>query len=355
MTKLRSLYLSSVHTGSGKTETALGLGLLLKDKGYKVAYFKPFSRRKGNATIDTELEITASTFGMNTSKQSPIFIEPVYFDTLQKHKDEYRKKILAAYKVLKNEYDVVLIEGGNKFNSFMSFDLDDATLASQMDNCAIMSVNLLESDTDICDLLMQREFLKMRKGTYIGCILNRVPKIMVARAKQEFLPYLKAASIPCFGIIEKDQRLTAPTFREIMETVGGKLLDEDESRYDLDVLVKTAIVGAMSAHSALSYLRTSGQQAVVITGGDRADIVLTALETNVAGIILTGNLYPDQHVISACQEKNVPIVLVPHDTYTTATKVEQTVARLQVNEAGICKELIGKSIDIDAILKILEA
>ncbi len=354
MTKLRSLYLSSVHTGSGKTEMALGLGLLLKDKGYKVAYFKPFSRRKGNAAIDTELEITASTFGMDLAKMSPIFLEPVYFETLQKHKEEYRKKILAAYKTLKEEYDVVLIEGGNKFNSYMSFELDDAILSSQMDNSAIVSVNLFESDTDICDLLLQREVLKIRKGNYAGCILNRVPKIMVSRAKQEFIPYLKGMGVTCFGVIEKDTRLTAPTFREIMEEVGGKLLDEDESRYDLDVLVKNAIVGAMSAHSALSYLRTSGQHAVVITGGDRADIVLTALETNVAGIILTGNLYPDQHVISATQEKHVPLILVPHDTYTTAMMVEKTVAGLQINESGVCKELVGKSVDVDAILKVLK-
>ncbi|MBN2150451.1 MAG: phosphotransacetylase family protein [Candidatus Lokiarchaeota archaeon] len=355
MTKLRSLYLSSVHSGSGKTEIALGLGLLLKDKGYKVAYFKPFSRRKGNALIDTELAITSKTFGMDPAKMSPVFIEPVYFETLHKHKDEYRGKVIAAYKAIKEEYDVVLIEGGNKFNSFMSFDLDDATLANQMDNSPILTVNLLESDTDVCDLLLQREFLKLRKGNYSGCVLNRVSKIMVSRAKQEFIPYLKAAGIPCFGIIEKDPRLTAPTFREIMEMVGGKLLDEDESQYDLDVLVKNAFVGAMSAHSALSYLRTSGQHAVVITGGDRADIVLTALETNVAGIILTGNLYPDQHVISATQEKHVPLVLVPHDTYATATKVEQTVAGLQINEAGICKDLVSSAIDVDAIIKVLKA
>jgi len=353
MAKLRSLYLSSVKTGSGKTETALGLGLLLKENGYKVAYFKPFSRRKGNATVDTELEITASTFGMDKAKMSPIFLEPVYFETLQKHKDEYRKKIIAAYKALKAEYDVVLIEGANKFNNFMSFDLDDATLANQMDNCTIMGVNLFENDTDVCDLLLQRDFLKIRKGNYAGCILNRVPKIMVTRAKQEFIPYLKNAGIPCFGVIEKDVRLTAPTIREIMESVGGKLLDEDESRYNMDALVKNAIVGAMSAHSALSYLRTGGQSAVVITGGDRADIVLTALETNVAGIILTGNLYHDQHVISATQEKGIPLILVPHDTYTTATKVEQTVAGLQVNEAGVCKELVGKSVDVNAIIKLL--
>ncbi|NMC05495.1 MAG: phosphotransacetylase family protein [Candidatus Lokiarchaeota archaeon] len=353
MAKLRSLYLSSIHTGSGKTETALGLGLILKEKGYKVAYFKPFSRRKGNATIDTELEITSDTFGMDKAKQSPIFLEPVYFETLQKNKEEYRKKILGSYKALKAEYDVVLIEGANKFNNFMSYDLDDATLAMQMDNSPILGVNLFESDSDICDLFLQKDVLKMRKGNYAGCILNRVPKIMVSRAKQEIVPYLKTIGVPCFGIIEKDVRLTAPTVQEIMHSVGGKLLDEDESRYNMNALVKNAIVGAMSAHSALSYLRSGGQNAVVITGGDRADIVLTALETNVAGIILTGNLYPDQHVISATQEKGVPLILVPHDTYQTATKVEQTVAGLQVNEASVCKELVGKSVDVDAIINLL--
>jgi BioD-like phosphotransacetylase family protein len=346
MKKLRSLYLSSAQTNSGKTETAIGLGMLLKDKGYKVAYFKPFSRRKGKSNKDTENELAAATFGMPENKISPVFLEPNYFETMKKHKDEYLKKILAAYKALKEEYDVVLIEGAKKFNNFMGFDMDDAMLASQLDNSAMLSVNLIESDSDLCDLVLQKDVLSRRKGNYAGCVLNRVPKIMVSRAQQEFLPYLKSAGITCFGIVEKDVRLTAPTFRELMASVEGKLLDEDESNYDLDVLVKNVIVGAMSAHSALSYFRSSGQNAVVITGGDRADIVLTALETNVAGIILTGNLYPDQHVISSTREKKVPLILVPHE-------VEQTVAGLQLNEASICKELMGKGVNIDAIIKVL--
>ena len=89
---------------------------------------------------------------------------------------------------------------------------------------------------------------------------------------------------------------------------------------------------------------------VIITGGDRADIVLSALQTNVTGIILTGNLFPDLTVISAAKEKKVPLILVPYDTYTTASMVENTVADLQLHEAEICKELVEKHVDVDAII-----
>nr|MDO8109257.1 DRTGG domain-containing protein [Candidatus Sigynarchaeota archaeon] len=329
MKKLKNLYLSSVHTSSGKTEVALGLGLMLQDKGYKVGYFKPFSRRKGKADYDTEVQIVAKSLNLDESLVSPVFLDPVYFETMNKQKDEFRKKILAGYKKIKDCCDVVIIEGAKKFNNFMSFDLDDATLAFLMDNSAVMSVNTFEKDEDICDLLMQKDMITRRKASYIGCMLTHVTKIMASRAVQEFIPYLKNAGIKCFGVVEKDDRLTSPTFREVMENLGGKLLDEDCECYDIDVLVKQVLIGAMSAHSALSYFRSSGQNAVVITGGDRSDIVLTALETNISGIILTGNLYPDSHVISAAREKRVPIILVPGDTFTTATRVETTAAELQ--------------------------
>jgi len=81
---------------------------------------------------------------------------------------------------------------------------------------------------------------------------------------------------------------------------------------------------------------------------------MTALETGIVGIILTGNLYPDMRVITAAKQKGVPIILVPFDTYTTASKVEETAAEIQLNERAICKDLVEKHLDVDALLKTID-
>ncbi len=353
MVKGKSIYMSSVEPSSGKTEVALGLGLLLQEKGYKVGYFKPFGRRKGKANVDPEVDILARTFNMTDDDLCPCFVDNVHFEQLAREdKDALRKKLVAAFEKLRGASDYVIIEGLRKVSSLVSFDLDDAKLAALF-NAPVVTVNALETDEDIDDLIVQRDLLVARGATYAGCVLNKVSKVMMARAREGIIPFLEKKGISSFGAIELDARLTVPTFREVMDNLNGKLLDDDPSGYDLDALVNRVLVGAMSAHSALSYFRNSGKNSVVITGGDRADIVMTALETGIVGIILTGNLYPDMHVITAAKQKGVPIILVPFDTYTTASKVEETAAEIQLNERSICKELVEKHLDVDALLKAI--
>ncbi|MFZ5591935.1 MAG: DRTGG domain-containing protein, partial [Bacillota bacterium] len=85
---------------------------------------------------------------------------------------------------------------------------------------------------------------------------------------------------------------------------------------------------AMTLESALGYLRRAPNKAV-ITGGDRADICLAALETSTSALILTGGLYPDVKVIARAEEKGVPVILVHYDTYTTLEKFSEVSRHLR--------------------------
>ncbi|MFX0102520.1 MAG: phosphotransacetylase family protein [Candidatus Hodarchaeota archaeon] len=350
MKKIKNIYLSTAEPGSGKTEIGLGLGMVLKEKGYKVAYFKPFGIPKGKSHVDPEVDIIAEIFELDKDIMCPSFIERLYFETLVKDKGgSLKKKIVDAYNKLNESHDVVIIEGIGKANQLISFDLDDTKLSQELENCKILAVNSLDYDIDVDDAIAHKNLIDQRGGTMIGCIFNKVPKIMAERLQQDLSDFFKEKGINVLGIVPREEKLAAPTIGEIKDSLNGKLLDEDEGDYDFEALVERVLVGAMSAQSALSYFRKS-MNTVVITGGDRADIVLSALQTNVTGIILTGNLFPDLTVISAAKEKNVPLILVPYDTYTTTSMVENTVADIQLHEAEICKELVEKHVDVDALL-----
>jgi BioD-like phosphotransacetylase family protein len=91
----------------------------------------------------------------------------------------------------------------------------------------------------------------------------------------------------------------------------------------------------MTIESALKYLRRAANKAV-ITGGDRADMTLTALESGTSVLILTGGLYPDVSVLSRASEKKVPVILVPFDTFTAIDKLHDISRRLRYDdEQGI--------------------
>jgi len=101
--------------------------------------------------------------------------------------------------------------------------------------------------------------------------------------------------------------------------LGGEILTGNIA---LDRPVEDIIIGAMTIESALGYLRRSPNKAF-ITGGDRADLALAALETSMSALILTGGLYPDVKILSRATEKGVPVILVHYDTYTTIEKLAQ--------------------------------
>ena len=106
----------------------------------------------------------------------------------------------------------------------------------------------------------------------------------------------------------------------------------------------------MKTQAALKYLRQA-ESAAVITGGDRADLILAALDTDVSCLILTGFIQPDTKIITAANDKGVPILLSPSDTYTTLRNMDRMETRIQEDELEIIIVLIENNLDWDLLLQ----
>ena len=122
-----------------------------------------------------------------------------------------------------------------------------------------------------------------------------------------------------------------------------------------DELVEHMLVGAMSVESALSYFRRKPNKAV-ITGGDRADIQLAALETSTRCLILTGNIYPSPAVINRAEELCVPVLLTRLDTLATIEIIENFFGKSrfqQPQKVERFSELMGEHFDFAGLYKAL--
>ncbi|MBI3592941.1 MAG: cobyrinic acid a,c-diamide synthase, partial [Nitrospirae bacterium] len=105
--------------------------------------------------------------------------------------------------------------------------------------------------------------------------------------------------------------------------------------------------------SALNYFRKTPNKAV-ITGAHRSDIQLVAMETSTKCIILTGGLYTNDVVMGKAQSKNIPIISVALDTFTTIDRIEQVIGKTKIREKGKInrtKEIIGAEFDLERFLK----
>ncbi|UCC67872.1 MAG: hypothetical protein JSV79_12265, partial [Armatimonadota bacterium] len=123
----------------------------------------------------------------------------------------------------------------------------------------------------------------------------------------------------------------------------------------LDELIVHFVIGAMGVASAAKYFRQLADKAV-ITGGDRADIQLAALQTATKAIVLTGNMYPSGVIVKRAQQLAVPLLLAAEDTLTTVERIEQLTGRLRVREDAKVRRaraLFQKHVDMERVRTVV--
>jgi uncharacterized protein len=170
------------------------------------------------------------------------------------------------------------------------------------------------------DLMVDRAMTAQNyfKDRLMGVVINETPRPQMDYVNDVVLPHFARHGIVSLGVLPRDQLLAAPSVRELAEGLNAEVLCASEK---MDELVEHMLVGAMSVESALTYFRRKPNKAV-ITGGDRADIALAALETSTRCLILTGNLYPSPSVLNRAEELQVPVLLCNLDTMTAVDVTE---------------------------------
>jgi BioD-like phosphotransacetylase family protein len=139
-------------------------------------------------------------------------------------------------------------------------------------------------------------------------------------------------------VASDDPILNAVPISDMVEALGGKVLCAQDK---LDQLAENISIGAMTADVALRFFQRTPHK-VVITGGDRADIQLTALQTSTRCLILTGDLYPNERILTRAEELGVPVILVSQDTFTTA----ETCDRLRWHMSLNSEHKIARAVEI---------
>jgi len=349
-----SLYVISPTEWSGKTSVIISIALKAVELGKKVGYFKPIGYgpfvEPSGKSVDEDAKNVKEILGLNEELDllCPVVIDRQRFleKTLPK-KDELRGKIIESYKKISEGKDIVLIDGPNSIfgGAFLKCSAPD--LAREFGS-KIIIVPRVRDDSFIDELLLTIDFCVKHNISPAGVILNRTPEDY-PELERMTMSILESEGVELLGAIPNRDILGALRVREIQEFMGGEILAGKEG---LDNLVQNFLVGAMSMESAMRYFRKTTNK-LVIVGGDRTDIISAALETGTSAIIVTGNLYPSVKILHRADETKTPILLVPHDTYTTLNIVQQMVGRIKPNDATrlqLLKKLFEEHVKWERIL-----
>ena len=162
-----------------------------------------------------------------------------------------------------------------------------------------------------------------------GVVLNGVAPEAVAGLLEAEVPALERLGIPVLGVMPRSPLLRSVTVEELARRLDAQVLC---CRDRLDLLVETLSIGAMNVNSAMEFFRRRRNMAVV-TGADRTDIQLAALEASTQCLILTGAGDPLTQLLNRAEELEVPLLKVEHDTLTTVEVIEKAFGHVRLHEA----------------------
>ncbi len=350
------IFLCSLGERVGKSLLSIGIMQKLQKEGKKVAYFKPIGIPKGafSNKADPDVGFILNTVFTTTKPYdivSPVSIPDCYYVDLvdATQKDDHLKKIKRSYEeLIKDDIEYVIIEGSPSIRKFIRIGLDDLSIAQTLGINDLIYIETKSSDKCIDNLFFTKKYFDYRGVNFKGVIFNKIDYDYVARIQELEANHIKRYGIPIIGIIEKSMELWNPRVSEIQAAIGGEFINESASS-GLDNRVETYLIGAMNAQAALKYFRQV-KKAAVVTGGDRADLALAALDQDVSCLILTGFIQPDISVITAANEKGIPIILSSSDTYTTIRNMERIKPGIQEDEIHLVLEIVENQINWDILL-----
>ncbi|MEV4092007.1 phosphate acetyltransferase [Streptosporangium saharense] len=315
---MRSIYVAGLGRGDGRQIVELGLMELLARRAHRTGIFRPITRGD-----DRTLELLGERY-RPAATQSGVTAEAAAEIYAEHGVEELISRLVTRFHALERECDALLVLG----SSFATDDLPrelafNARLAAEFGAPVIVVVGAHGDHAEEIAMEMRTGYQVFSDlgSTVLAVVANRVPGGTVV---DPGLP------VPCY-VIPENPSLSAPTVEQVMRAVDARRLQGDEDALRRDVL--GFVFGGATLPVFLEHL-TDG--ALVITPGDRADLLLASLAVEAAGtlrpsgVVLTLGQEPTKAVrdLTARLAPGVPVLSAAADSFTVATTLAGLEGRL---------------------------
>lgn len=346
------LVIGSLEAYSGKSAAMIGVTDQLRQKGLDIGYGKPISGDSSDAEAeDEDVSFLAQTLNLSSDRILPTILHLEGGDAIRKRlrgldTTDYLAQLTQV--AAQQSGDLIILEGAGTLEDGRLFGLSIAEMASAIDASVLLVARY--HSLQVLDGLLAA---KLRLGDrLLGVILNDVGVNDLMTIDSEVKPFLESKGIQVFGTLPSSTLLRSVTVAELAQQLKAEVLCRSDR---LDLLVESLVIGAMNVSSALRYFRKRHNKAVV-TGGDREDLQLAALETSTQCLILTGHLAPTDRILRRAEEMEVPILSVDLDTLTTVEIVEQSFNQVRLHEpvkVHCVREMYAAHLNCDRLLAAL--
>ncbi|MFJ3580891.1 phosphate acetyltransferase [Streptomyces sp. NPDC090127] len=350
----RSVYVTGIDRGDGRQVVELGVMELLTRQVDRVGVFRPLVHDGPDRLFDLlraryRLSQDASTvYGMDYHEASALQAE--------RGTDELVSRLVDRFLAVARDYEVVLVLG----TDFAATQLPDelalnARLANEFGASVIPVVGGKDQTAESVRAEARNAF---RAYDGLGCdvlamVVNRAAgedRAMIAERLSARLP------VPCY-VLPDEPALAAPTVAQITHHLGASVVLGDDAGLARDAL-DFVFGGAMLPN----FLNALTPGCLVVTPGDRADLVVGALAAHsagtppIAGVLLTLNERPSEEILTLAARlaPGTPVISVPGNSFPTAAELFSLEGKLNAatpRKAETALGLFDRHVDTADLLK----
>ncbi len=326
---MHTLFLAPTGFGGGLNSISLGLIRTLEGAGLKVGFFKPIAQPfpvdQGRERSCILVEKT-----LNLPSPEPLALEQVERQLADGELDLMLEEVVSRFQQAAAGKDVVIVEGMVPTTSSDYTSRINTQLAKSLDAEIILiaaqgkdSIKRMAERIEI----QAQQFGGAKDPKVLGVILNKVKSedgvpAFVERLK-EHLPLLGSSDFQLLGAIPFAEELNALRTRDIVELLGAQVLNAGEADQRR---VGKIVLCARAVPNTVQLLRSG---VLVVTPGDRDDIILAASLASLngeklAGLLLTGDFTPDPRILELCKTAlagGLPVMMVSTNSYDTANNL----------------------------------
>lgn len=354
-----SIYVATSEAHCGKSLVCLGIIETILRKTQRVGVFRPIINAK-TSEKDKNLDLLLSHFGLTLDYQETYGFKKrearELISTGQYSK--FLDKIIQKYKALEKKCDFVLVEGTDYTDEGSSFDFNVNVDIAKNLGCPVLILGRGDLNRDIegvvTPILLSYESFSEKECQILGIIVNRTQSHLAHELLLELKGNIKDRNV-VVSVIPEDIVLQSPTIKELVFHLNAEVL------YGQDQLEKQAYRYSVAAMQLQNYLPRMTENCMVVTPGDRGDIILSALQAHqsqnypaISGIILTTGFQLADSIKKLLDGLSsvIPILFVQENTYETVSKlgtVNSYITPESQTKIDISKKLFEKYVDTSAL------
>ncbi len=349
------LYIGSTAGFSGKNLITLALGKKFQDEGLKIGYMKPVGavpKEIDGTMVDEDAYKTAQFFNLSPdlSKLTQVLVSQDF--KMKAYSGEcllYKNDIQTAYQDMSKDKDLMLVGGSGSFLYTGKYCQLDGYSISRLLGSKVVLIDRYRRELNYDYLIAAKEMLG---DDLVGAILNDVPDYFMQETQDFVVPMLENRQVKVLGIIPHDDVLKAITIGDLASQLGGKIISMHAKA---DQIVQNFLIGTMQIENFMTHFHKNKNVAVIV-GGDRSDLQLVALEGSCPCLILTGNIYPNDIILTRSEVLGIPIIVAREDTFTVAQKMENILNRTKLRENVKIEQgcrLVNENLDYGHLFKEL--